>query len=209
MSIAIIFAHSVKKKVKDCPLCREQLKETKNVGLEAVCEVTNFYCPYQSLGCLLIVTGREMEKHRPVCEFQRIECVLKDQGCSFSSSYFLMYKHLLRDHQAERYEFTEKYDHSDTAGQSKQKLLIACNYFFCVSYVTLSSASIHVKISTSKQKILNVKKEFTYQISFGEENKKLIYDVVDFDYIKTVDIPLDVFSARSEKSLTVRIKKNK
>lgn len=203
-----------KEKLKECPTCKGNLGCIKNIGLQAIYEATNVFCPNRSLGCVVVLNGDDMKRHFQNCRFKQWNCIFEQEKCCFIGTYPQLISHLTEHHNIEHNEFAVKYVDESTPMEGftenmselhnwYKKPLIAYDHVFFLNYRILSSVLIFHLTALNK-----VRDMFTYEVTFGNENNILLkiehpWKVVTFPG----EIPIKYFSSNMENFLKVKFKK--
>jgi len=76
-----VTGHSICKncrtKLKECPMCKEVITDTRNYTVETLVQNYKHVCSYSPAGCDVVQTGDLIENHLSVCQYKPRPCPLK------------------------------------------------------------------------------------------------------------------------------------
>lgn len=132
---------SCKPKMHQCPTCRQEFLQTRNLSLENLSRHVMFPCTNRRAGCPEVLVLNLILQHQDVCPFASYRCPfakISNAFCAHYSPLQLLKTHVLRDHKGnslEIYGGGKFYGHlsplTQTANMSKA-LLVFGELFYVV-----------------------------------------------------------------------------
>jgi hypothetical protein len=95
----------------DCPTCRQQFLDTRNVALEDLARQVMYPCKYGSYGCAEVFPNDVIIDHQNRCWYCPQSCPvtnLNTQKCSWTGNYDQIENHLKEKHRDKCYENDEE-----------------------------------------------------------------------------------------------------
>ncbi|KAF5301669.1 hypothetical protein FQR65_LT19204 [Abscondita terminalis] len=97
-------------KLGQCPTCRTGFGNTRNYSLETLSHRTKFPCLYRELGCRIVMSASEINKHEIECDVKPYGCpFLEVKKCFWEGSFANIAPHLTLQH-SDKTKFTNVID---------------------------------------------------------------------------------------------------
>lgn len=99
-----IAGHSIcnycRPKLKECPVCKQEMSEVRNFALESVCSKMYYKCMYADDGCDFASLPKDIFKHESTCEYGLLDCPIKTfiANCTWRGKLGQMSSHTLEEH---------------------------------------------------------------------------------------------------------------
>ncbi|XP_023225219.1 E3 ubiquitin-protein ligase Siah1-like, partial [Centruroides sculpturatus] len=87
-----------KARVRQCPVCRGELRNYRNLTLEKLLEIIALPCAYKDNGCPEIRLSKDRKTHEQFCPFRTCSCPSLDDTCKWEGVYQQMVPHLTEKH---------------------------------------------------------------------------------------------------------------
>jgi E3 ubiquitin-protein ligase SIAH1 len=103
--------HICRKKMNQCPSCRQQFLETRNLALEELASHVKYPCKYQSYGCKEVFANDVIVSHQDRCWYCPQSCPvpgLNTEKCSWTGNYDQIKNHLKEKHRDKCYDYGEE-----------------------------------------------------------------------------------------------------
>ena len=97
-------------KIPQCPTCRHQFLNVRNVALEKLARQVKYPCSYQKFGCEEVLVHDMVREHQHRCHYRPQTCpVYKHPNveCSWTGSYNDIKEHLMEEHHDGCYEYVD------------------------------------------------------------------------------------------------------
>ncbi|XP_031338451.1 uncharacterized protein LOC116167266 [Photinus pyralis] len=86
-------------KLGQCPSCRTGFGNTRNYALESMSNGIKFPCTYRDLGCNVVLSASDVNKHELECKVRPYNCPFMEiNRCSWDGTYLGIITHLREQH---------------------------------------------------------------------------------------------------------------
>lgn len=109
----------------ECPVCREEFQENRNLVLEKMTQFIVYPCKHYKSGCLYTCKASEIQNHEKRCVFGPYKCPLKEApiNCNWEASFAEVTNHIDNQHD-ELILRTDKIDTAFNKTQTHENILI-------------------------------------------------------------------------------------
>jgi E3 ubiquitin-protein ligase SIAH1 len=109
--------NSCKSTLKNCPTCKGNFTDVKNLSLENICRKVAVPCKYKTNGCTEVLPMDTISKHQSACPYCQYKCpfVITSLECSWEGSIADMKDHIRSTH-------VETGDYRDVLGLHNARL---------------------------------------------------------------------------------------
>lgn len=95
--------HSVcgicKDNIKECPSCKQTIRQTRNFHLERITNRIKYYCKYRDYGCQFITSAAHIKHHETECKYGPYKCPLHDYTeCNWKGRLADVMRHVHHSH---------------------------------------------------------------------------------------------------------------
>ncbi|XP_067127079.1 E3 ubiquitin-protein ligase Siah1-like [Centruroides vittatus] len=87
-----------KARVRQCPVCRGEMKNYRNLTLEKLSEIIALPCAYRDNGCPEIRLSKDRKSHEHFCPFRTCACPSLDDSCQWEGVCQQVVPHLTENH---------------------------------------------------------------------------------------------------------------
>ncbi|XP_049825048.1 E3 ubiquitin-protein ligase Siah1-like [Aethina tumida] len=86
------------RRMNQCPECRGQKSDYRNLNLERICNKLVFPCRNADYGCDFASKGVDVVSHEGKCVYEYMPCPFAEYGCTWSGVYNTMEDHFRDNH---------------------------------------------------------------------------------------------------------------
>ena len=95
-------------RIPQCPNCRQQFLNTRNLALEKLARKVKYPCSYQKYGCEEVFVHDTVREHQHRCHYRPQTCPARKRlnaKCSWTGNYNDIKTHLMEEHRGVCYEY--------------------------------------------------------------------------------------------------------
>ncbi|XP_054931227.1 E3 ubiquitin-protein ligase Siah2-like [Dermacentor andersoni] len=89
-----------RKKITNCPLCRERISSVRAWAMEKVAEKLPYLCKYSNHGCTAQPILRDKQDHEKTCDYRPCPCLFTAKDCKWTGASKDMMPHIHEAHRS-------------------------------------------------------------------------------------------------------------